>query len=450
MPFDPSIFKAYDIRGIFPANLDNSIAYKIGQAYSEYVRPDGEVFVGEDVRLHSHELKTSLIEGLTDAGIDVVDVGRVSTDMIYFAVGFYRAAGGIQATASHSPAQWHGFKMTKNDAEPLTFEDGIEWMRSFVQSDKKIKSPKKGRIRKLDIWDDYVDFVLKWFPKENLQPMRVVINPNFGLAGLVFRKIVEKGKLPLEIIPINDVPDGSFPKGIPNPFVPENRVEFLDLAKKTEADLGITWDADADRVFFCTKGGIFVEPYFLNTILVKEVLAKFPGSNIVYDPRYIWAIERAIRENGGVPVMSVVGHSYFKKKMRETNAVFAVESSGHIYYRDFWYSDCGMIPIAQVLGFLNTNKVSLLDAVQPLMDSYFISGEINTSVENKDEKIEEIARRYSDARQSRFDGILVDYDDFRFCVRPSNTEPLLRLTLEAKSKKLMEEKRDEVLEIIRS
>jgi phosphomannomutase len=278
--------------------------------------------------------------------------------------------------------------------------------------------------------------------------MKVVINPNFGLAGKIFLKLVERGKLPLEIVSLNAEPDGHFPKGRPDPFIPENRIEFSNLVRECGADLGITWDADADRVFFCADGGVFVEPYFLNTILIKQMLSKSPGQKIIYDPRYTWALLDAINESGGEPVLVRVGHSYIKEAMIKENALFATESSGHTYYRDYWHSDCGMIPPVQVLEYLSQSEDKLSKIIKPVMDKYFISGEINSEVEDKEGMMNEIAERYKDAQESRLDGVSIEYADWRFTVRPSNTEPLLRLTLEAKKQKLMEEKRDEVLKII--
>lgn len=448
---DTSIFKAYDIRGIFPETMDNDLAYKIGIAYVDYVKPQGEVLVGEDVRIHSRELKDSLIRGLTDAGADVLDVGKISTDMYYFGVGNYGTDGGIQVTASHNPPEWHGFKMVKKGPVAMTLEEGIGQIRDFIVADRKIVlSNKKGKVRTMNIWDDFADYILGWIKGVELKPLKIVINPNFGFAGQVFKHIVERGKLPIELIELNCEPNGNFPKGRPDPFVPENREEFSALVKSSGADLGITWDADADRVFFAVDGGLFVEPYYLNTILIKQMLKKFPGEKIIYDPRYTWALIESIEQNGGTPIVCVVGHSYIKQKMREENALFATESSGHTYFRDFWYADCGMIPAMQVIEFLSTNSMKLSEAVKPVMEKYIMSGEINNVVTDKDSKIEEISDKYKDAKQSRLDGISVEYDDFRFCVRPSNTEPLLRLTLEAKSQKLMEEKRDEVLSIIKS
>lgn len=450
MKIDSSIFKAYDIRGIYATNIDSELAYQIGLAYAKVVSPTGEILVGEDVRLHSHELKVALINGLLDAGVNVLDVGLISTDMYYFGVGQYNLSGGIQVTASHNPPEWHGFKMVKAGPSAMTLEEGIGEIRDLITAGSLKPSPKKGSLRKLDIWPDFINYSLSWIKEVKLKPLKVVINPNFGLAGKVFEQIVQLGNLPIEIVPLNNEPNGNFPKGRPDPFIPENRVELCELVKASQADLGITWDADADRVFFVSEAGEFIDTYYSNTLIIKQMLAKFPGEKIIYDPRYTWALIDAIKDNGGEPVICVVGHSYIKQKMREVNGLFASESSGHTYYRDFWYADTGMIPVMNMLEFLSTNSTKLSVAVKPIMSKYFISGEINSEISDKEGKMMELASKYSDAQISRLDGIAIEYSDWRFCVRPSNTEPLLRLTLEAKSESLMLEKRDEVLNLIRS
>lgn len=449
MSVDPSIFKAYDIRGIYPSSLNNDIAYKIAQGYAKYVEPKGEILVGQDVRIHSGDLKKAVIEGLTDAGVNVVDVGLITTDMYYFGVGQLKFSGGIQVTASHNPPEWHGVKMVREKVIPITEEGGINQIKEFVESAATL-SASKGKVRTLDISDDYADYVLTWLEGKKLSPMKVVYNPNFGFAGKIFEKIVKKGNLPLTIIPLNSEPDGNFPKGRPDPFIPENRPEFTQLVASSGANLGITWDADADRVFFCADGGVFVEPYYLNTLLIKKMLQKYPGEKIIYDPRYTWALIDAIKANGGVPITCRVGHSFIKEAMRKENAVFAAESSGHTYYRDYWYADSGMIPAMQVLGLLSQTGQKLSNLVSPVMNKYFISGEINNEVVDKDLVIKNLAEKYKDGKQDTLDGLTVEYSDFRFNVRPSNTEPLLRLNLEAKSKEVMEVKRDEILAIIRS
>ncbi len=450
MKVDSSIFKAYDIRGTYPDTLNEEMAYMIGQGYANYVKPDGEVVVGCDVRLHSEDLKKSLIKGLNDAGVSVIDIGLITTDMSYFAVGKFGYAGAIQVTASHNPPEWHGFKFIKKGVVPLSLETGIGEIRDFVEKGEKLQSQKIGTVVNKSIEDDYCDYILSWLKNNSLKKMKVVINGNFGYGGKIFEKIVAKGNFPIELVKLDTDPDGHFPKGRPDPFIPENRVEFSKLVKDSGADLGIAWDADADRVFFCADGGLFVEPYYLNTILIKQMLNGHPKEKVIYDPRYTWALLDAISEAGGEALICRVGHSYIKAAMRENNALFATESSGHTYYRDYWYADCGMIPPMQVLQFLSNNNVKLSDVVAPVMSKYFISGEINTEVSDKDKKMEEIAEKYKDGKQSRLDGVAVEYDTYRFVVRPSNTESLLRLTLEAKNQKLMEEKRDEVLAIIRS
>jgi len=451
MKVDPSIFKAYDIRGIYPNQIYEEIAYCIGQAYAAVIRPKGKVLIGHDVRIHSPNLKEMAIKGLLDAGVDVCDVGMITTDMLYFGVGHYQTAGGIVVTASHNQPEWHGFKMVREGVVPMTLESGISEIGEKVRAGGKVISPTKGKLERTDkILDDYCRYILTWIDPAKIKPLTVVYNPNFGFAGKVFERIVEIGKLPLKLIPLNAEPNGSFPKGRPDPFIPENRPEFVELVRLSKADLGIAWDGDADRVFFCADGGIFVEPYYLNTILIKQMLLKNPKEKVIYDLRYTWALIAAIKESEGKEIICKVGHSYIKEKMRKENALFATESSGHTYYRGYWYADCGMIPPLQVLEYLSLNNKKLSEIIKPVMNEYFISGEINSDVVDKDGKMKEIAKKYSDGKQSALDGIAVEYPDFRFCVRPSNTENLLRLTLEAKSDKLMQEKRDEVLAIIRS
>lgn len=450
MIIDPSIFKAYDIRGIYPDTINEDIAYKIGQGYVNYAKPTGEVLVGMDTRIYSPVIKDQIIKGITDTGLNVVDVGKMSTDMLYFGVGFYNTDGGLQATASHNPPEWHGVKMVKKGVIPISQEEGINQVRDYVLSGEKIETSKKGVVRKMEIWDDFADYTLTWLGGAKIKPMRIVLNPNFGFAGKIFERIVERGRLPIELIKLNCEPDGNFPKGRPDPMIPENRTEFIELVKSSGADLGVTWDADADRVFFCAEDGTFLSPYYLNTILIKQMLKKNPGSKIIYDPRYTWGTIDTIKENGGTPLICRVGHSFIKQKMREEDAVFSGESSGHTYYRDYWYSDCGIIPVLQVLKHLSESSVKLSEELKPVMNKYFISEEINSEVADKEGKMNEVAEKYKDAEISRLDGVAIEYADFRFCVRPSNTEPLLRLTLEAKSKELMEQKRDEVLSIIHS
>lgn len=449
MKINPGIFKAYDIRGVYPTDINDNLAYRIAQAYVQLVEPKGKIAVGFDVRNCSKKMSQKVIKGLTDAGVDVVEIGLSSTEEIYFAVGFYKLAGGIQLTASHNPKEYGGMKMVREEAIPLTGESGIYEIRDLIVSGKeKIKSVKKGQVEKKDVLNDYAKFSLGFIEAKKIKPLKLVFNPNFGFQGEVLKKVVEVGKLPLTLIGLNDQPDGTFPKGRPDPFRPENRPEFVELVESSSADLGVAWDADADRVFFCTRSGHFIEPYFMNALLIKTMLKKYPASKIVYDPRYTWALIDAAKENSGNPRISKVGHSYIKETMRKEDGVFCGESSGHTYFRDFWYADSGLIPLLLVLEMIS--KEGDLDRLlAPLFERYFISGESNYEVKDQKEMIQKLKEKYRDGKQSEFDGLSVEYPDWRFNVRPSNTEPLLRLNVEAKSQELMEEKKDEVAGIIK-
>ncbi len=445
---DQTIFKAYDIRGIYPTQINEDLVYKIGQAYAAIIKPNGKVAVGMDVRLSSPELKKALIEGLTDAGINVLDVGLISTEMIYFATGFYKLAGGIQITASHNPAEYNGMKMVREEAIPISSDTGIFAIRDWVASNQeKISVTEKGQVETKDILADFVKFALGFIEIDKLKSTKLVYNPNFGYEGVVLKKAVELGNLPLDLVGLNENPDGNFPKGRPDPFVPENRPEFVELVKSSGADLGVAWDADADRVFFCTKNGQFVEPYYLNALLIKGVLKKNPGATIIYDPRYTWALIDAANENGGKADICRVGHSFIKEKMREVDAVFSGESSGHTYFKDFYYADSGLIPLLIVLEMISTEG-NLDELLQPYFAKYFISGEINTKTDKAQEIMKELEEKYSDGQISKIDGLSIEYSDWRASIRTSNTEPLLRLNVEAKSEAKMEEMRDEVLNLV--
>jgi len=446
--YDPKIFKAYDIRGIYPSQIDENVAYKLGQGYAKYVKPKKPIAVGYDVRIHSKELQGKVIQGLTDAGVDVVDVGLISTDMYYFAVGNYSFGGGIQVTASHNPPEWHGAKIGREKCIPLSGDAGLSEIKSFVESGEKISAQNKGKITKKDILDDFCRYALSWIDVKKIKPQKVVYNPNFGVEGRVFERIIELGNLPITAIPLNAEPNGTFPKGRPDPFVPENRLEIIELVKKEKADFGVAWDADADRVFFCADGGIFLECYYSGVLLIKENLKKYPKAKIIYDVRNTWAQIDATKEHGGTPLEERVGHSFIKARMRKEDAVFCAESSGHTYYRDYWYADSGIIPLMQVLQILSEAGKKLSEIAVPIMAKYPITGEINFTTEHAKEIMKSAEEKYKDAKISHLDGVSIEYSDWRFNLRPSNTEPLLRFNLEAKSKELLEEKKKEVVEFI--
>ncbi len=444
---DPKIFKAYDIRGVYPEQVNEDLAYKIGRSYCLVVSPSGPVAVGMDVRIHSETLKNALIKGITDAGFDVVDLGLISTEMLYFAVGNYGYGGGIQVTASHNTAEYNGFKMTRAEAIPISSDTGIFEIRDMVMEGKEDIVKSKGLVSKKEILDDFARFVLGFINPSKIKSFKIAYNPNFGFEGAVLEKVKEVGKFDFDLFGLNHIPDGTFPKGQPDPFKEENRPEFIEFVKNSKVDIGVAWDADADRVFFCTGAGKFIDPYYINAVLIKHILKKTGGGKIVYDPRYTWALIDAAEEAGGEAVMERVGHSFIKARMREEDAIFAGESSGHTYFKDFWYADSGIIPLLIVLEMISSGP-TLEELLNPLFAKYFISGEINKKVGNKEKIFEKLKEKYSDAKISEIDGLSIEYNDWRASVRASNTEPLLRINIEGKSRDIMEKKRDEITEMV--
>lgn len=444
---DESIFKAYDIRGEYPGQIDEVIAKKIAEAYAIVINPLGEVAVGYDVRVHSRDMDTAVRQGLIESGIKVVDIGLVSTDMLYFAVGKYNLAGGIQITASHNPKKWHGMKMVGMGVKPFTGDKEITEIKNAMLRGEKVTRVGGGE-RKMEITNDYIDFMLDELEGIQVKPMKMVVNPNFGTAGKVFEKIVQRGKLPIEIVPVNMEPDGTFPNGKPDPLQEAKQTEMKFSVTNAKADMGVSWDGDADRVFFYDKVGNIIQPYHIDTFLITDILNKYPNQPIIYDVRYTWASRNAIITGGGEPVIVRVGHSYIKEKMREVGAVFAAESSGHTYYKDFWQCDCGMLPVMQLLKILTQKQISVGELVRPVIEKYPISGEINRRVENPDEIMTKVKQKYADGEQTEVDGLSIEFPLYRFNIRKSNTEPLFRLNLEAKTAELMKSKTAEVLDII--
>ena len=449
MEVNPAIFKAYDIRGVYPQELNEDLVYQIAQAYVQHLSPKGKIAVGMDVRLSSPVLKEQVIKGLTDMGIDVLDIGLASTDMYYFSVGNYNLAGGIQVTASHNPAEYNGLKMVKENVFPVYGEKGIEQIRDLVINDQeKIVMKKKGTVQQKSVLDDFADFIINFVDVKKIKPLRIVINPNFGYQGEVIKYIVKKADLPITLIGLNDQPDGTFPKGRPDPFVPENRPEFLALVKEKQADFGIAWDVDGDRVFFATEKGDFVESYYMNALFISEILENNPKGKIIYDPRYTWALIDAAKEKNGEAILEKVGHSFIKARMKKEDALFCGESSGHTYFKDFWYADCGMIPAFLTMVMVSQKDKTLGQLVEPLFNKYFISGEINNKVNDVQKVLGDLKKKYKDAEIFEFDGLSIEYDNWRANIRPSNTEPLLRLNLEANKEELMIDKRQELIDFI--
>ena len=446
---DPKIFKAYDVRGVYPTELDEEGAYAIGRAYVEHFEPRS-IAVGRDMRLSSPSISAALIEGAVDGGADVLDLGMVGTEMVYFAVGELALDGGVCVTASHNPKQYTGMKIVRRGALPVGGESGLLDVRDraleLVLQEHKPSSPRN--VSSHDIWDAFVAKVLSFVDVSAIKPLRVVIDAANGMAGAMLPPVLER--LPIDAVRCFFEPDGSFPNHEPNPLLPENR-EFIERKMLEEnADLGVAYDGDADRCFFVDDTGAFVPGDFVTALLAESILEKEGGGKVIYDVRASRAVPETIERAGGVPLMNRVGHAYIKHRMRKEDAVFGGEVSAHYYFRDFSQADSGVVPFLLLLELISKRDRKLSELLAPYRKRFFLTGEINTPVADVALKLQEIKERYSDGQVTHLDGISVDYDDWHFNVRPSNTEPLLRLNLEALSEELMEQKRDELLELIRS
>jgi len=442
---DPKAFKAYDVRGVYPTELDEAGAYAVGRAFVEQFEA-ARIAVGRDMRLSSPSMAHAVREGAADAGADVVDLGMVGTEMLYFAVGELGLDGGVAVTASHNPKQYTGMKIVRAGALPVGGESGLLDVR-----DRAIvgawREAKRGDIRAEDIWERFVDRVLSFVDVDVLRPLRIVIDAANGMAGAMLPPVLERLPM-LEVVRCYFEPDGAFPNHEPNPLLPENR-EFI-IRKTTEegADFGVAYDGDADRCFFVDDTGDFVPGDFTTALFAESILAKEAGGKVIYDLRASWAVPEAIERAGGVPLMNRVGHAYIKQRMREEDAVFGGEVSAHYYFRDFSQADSGTVPFL-LMCELVSKRGKLSEVLADFRSRYFITGELNTPVADVPAKLRELEERFGpEGRVSHLDGLSVDADDWHFNVRPSNTEPLLRLNLEARSRELMERKRDEVLGVI--
>ncbi|HEY8107883.1 MAG TPA: phosphomannomutase/phosphoglucomutase [Gaiellaceae bacterium] len=443
---DPKVFKAYDVRGLYPAELDEAGAEAIGRAYVQQFEPR-RMAVGRDMRLSSPAMQEALMRGATSAGADVVDLGLVGTEMVYFAVGSLGLEGGAMVTASHNPKEYTGMKLVRRGALPVGGESGLLDVRDrALASDAPGGTP--GKIEPHDIWPAYVDRVLSFVDVAEIKPLKVVLDAANGMAGTMLPPVLER--LPVEAVRCYFEPDGSFPNHEPNPLLPENREFIVRKTLDESADLGVAFDGDADRCFFVDDTGEFVPGDFVTALFAESVLEKEPGAKVIYDVRASRAVPDTIEGAGGVALMNRVGHAFIKARMRKEDAAFAGEVSGHYYFRDFTQADSGVVPFLLMLELISKRGRPLSEILAPLRSRYFITGELNTPVPDVALKLQELKERYADGRVSHLDGISVDFDDWHFNVRPSNTEPLLRLNLEAFSEELMERKRDEVLEVIRS
>ncbi len=446
---DPAVFKAYDVRGLYPAQLDEDGAYRIGRAYVEHFEPKA-IAVGRDMRLSSPAMSRAAVDGSADGGADVVDLGLVGTEMLYHAVAELGLDGGICVTASHNPKEYTGMKIVRRGALPVGGDSGLAEIRGLAEAGFA-QVERRGEVRPEDVWSGFVSKVLSFVDPAKIIPLRVVVDAANGMAGVMLPPILER--LPqLDVVRSYFEPDGSFPNHEPNPLLPENREFIVAKVREKRADLGVAYDGDADRCFFVDDTGEFVPGDFVTALLAEAMLETSPGEKVIYDVRASRAVPETIERAGGVPLINRVGHAFIKQRMRKEDAVFAGEVSAHYYFRDFSQADSGMVPFLLMLELLSRRARKLSEILAPYRERFFLTGEINTRVSDVPLKLQELKERYTaeGGRISHLDGISIDFDDWHFNVRPSNTEPLLRLNLEALSQERMVEKRDEVLELIRA
>jgi phosphomannomutase len=451
----PGIFKAYDIRGIHGQEIDGDVGEAIGRAFARVLaglvgkpQSDLRVGLGRDMRLSAPEMSERYRRGLTAEGAAVVDAGMVATEMLYFLVGSRDLDGGLMCTASHNPKAYTGAKLVERGAIALSGDRGIQDVRRLIEEGLG-EAPGGGTVEEVDIDEEFRQRALGFIDPDAVKPLRVVGDGGNGMAGPMVGPLLEH--LGLDLVLNYWEPDGEFPDHEPNPLLEENRRFIMEKVVAEKADLGIAWDGDADRCFFIDDSGRFVDGDFLTALLSESILRKQPGETVLYDVRASRAVPDTVERAGGKALMNRVGHAFFKRRMRDEGGVFGGEVSGHYYFRDFYCADSGTIPALLILELLSVEGKRMSELLEPYRSRYFISGEINAEVADQQAKMDEIAQRYSDARRSTLDGISIDYDDWHFNVRPSNTEPLLRLNLESLvSREHMESRRDEVLELIRS
>jgi phosphomannomutase len=444
---DPNVFKAYDVRGLYGSELDEEGAYAIGRAYVEQFSP-AQIAVGRDMRVSSPTMARAVVEGAADGGADVLDLGMVGTEMLYFAVGSRQLDGGIMVTASHNPKDYTGMKVVRQGALPVGGDSGLLDVRDRALA-AQWTGAERGEVRELDIWDAFVERVLSFVDVSALKPLRIVIDAANGMAGAMLPPVLDRLPM-LDVVRCYFEPDGTFPNHEPNPLLPENREFIIEKTRSEGADFGVAYDGDADRCFFVDDSGEFVPGDFTTALFAQMILGREPGGKVIYDVRASWAVPEAIEAAGGTALVNRVGHAFIKERMREVDAVFAGEVSAHYYFRDFSQADSGTVPFLLMCELVSRGG-KLSAVLEPLRERYFITGEINTPVADVDAKLAELEQRFGpEGRVSRLDGLSVEADDWHFNVRPSNTEPLLRLNLEARSQEQMEAKRDEVLAVIRA
>ncbi|HEU5099372.1 MAG TPA: phosphomannomutase/phosphoglucomutase [Roseiflexaceae bacterium] len=447
MQVNPAIFKAYDIRGIYPTDLNEEAGYAIGRAFVTFLKVE-RVLVGRDMRLSGPQIFDAVTRGIMDQGADVINIGMVSTDQFYYACAQEQLPG-MMVTASHNPKEYSGFKMVRQMPYLLSGAEGIQDLRRIVESDAFAPTTRKGSMSELDLSEQFIEAVLGLIDVAALKPLKVIADTGNGMVGPILRRIY--ADLPVQLTGMYLDPDGSLPNHGLDPLQPENRAELERRVIAEGADVGFTFDGDGDRFFTIDDRGAFVAGDYMTALMGRYLLEKAPGSKIIYDVRASRAVPELITAAGGIPLMERVGHAFIKRRMAAEDALFGGEVTAHYYFRDFFYADSGIIPSLFVLEMLSKTGKKLSDLLRPLEETYFISGEINSTVKDGKAKMEELAQRYSDGVIERMDGVSVSYPTWHFNVRGSNTEPLLRLNLESiASRAEMEQKRDEVLAIIRA
>ncbi len=444
---DPALFKAYDVRGIYGEDLTDGIAYRIGRAAAQYLKVP-QIAVGRDMRLSSPQLAAALMQGITDQGVDAIDLGMTTTDELYFAVGKFNYPAGVMITASHNPGRYNGMKFCRAQAFPISLESGLVDIRDLAISGDFVEPAHKGRVIQRDVLDAYVQHALSFIDVSKIRPLKVVIDAGNGMAGMVMSRVFKH--LPCELVPLYFELDGNFPNHPASPIEPENMVDLQRKVREVGADLGAAFDGDADRMFPVDEHGNVVDGSMVTAIVAYSLLQKYPGSTILYNLIVSKSVPELVNRLGGKAVRTRVGHSYIKAEMRQLNAIFGGEHSGHFYFRDNWYADSGLIAFLIILEIVSVEGKPLSELLKPL-DKGVRSGEINSKVSDVEGKLHALEEKYGKDAPSvdHLDGITVDYGNWWFNVRPSNTEPLLRLNVEANSRELMEQKRDELLAFIR-
>jgi phosphomannomutase len=448
-------FKAYDIRGQLGTELDESVAYRIGRAYAEFLKPKN-VVLGGDIRLTSESLKAALSEGIRDAGADVLDIGMVGTEQVYFATSHLQADGGIEVTASHNPIDYNGMKPIREGSRPISSDTGLLDIKRMAEENdfSPIDAARRGGYTQVSIMQEYLDHLCGYVDLPAIKPIKLVMNAGNGAAGPVVDAIEARFKslqLPIEIIKIHNTPDGSFPNGIPNPLLPENRGSTIDAVLQHGADMGIAWDGDFDRCFMVDEKGNFIEGYYIVGLLAEAFLLKTPGAKIIHDPRLTWNTIDVAAKNGGQAIQSKTGHAFIKERMRAEDAVYGGEMSAHHYFRDFFYCDSGMIPWLLVMELISSSGRPLSDLVRAMVEAYPSPGEINRTIADPAEAIRQVKQHYEAEALviDEIDGISMEFTDWRFNLRMSNTEPVVRFNVETRGdRELLEQRQNEVLAIL--